>query len=82
MEAQAFDNSAGSPVIRRRLGRGLSALLGNGADADSQDSPGVIPMYQPSAAPAPGADDIALEMIERSPSQPRRDFDQIGRAHV
>ena len=78
MEAQAFDNSAGSPVIRRRLGRGLSALLGNGADADSQDSPGVIPMHQPSAAPAPGADDIALEMIERSPSQPRRDFDQAA----
>jgi len=78
MEAHAFDSTGGSSVVRRRLGRGLSALLGSGGDAEGAEGSGIIPMHQPSAAPAPGTDDIALEMIERSPSQPRRDFDQAA----
>jgi len=78
MEAHSFEGNVGSAQVRRRLGRGLSALLGGNGESEGQEGPGIIPMHQPSAAPAPGADDISLDQIERSPSQPRRDFDQAA----
>jgi len=40
--------------------------------------PATIPMHSSSAPPAPASDEIAMELIERNPFQPRRDFDQAG----
>lgn len=56
----------GSP--RRRLGRGLSALIGVG-------SVGETPEGQP-AVTAGDQSEIHVELIERNPYQPRKDFDQ------
>jgi ParB family chromosome partitioning protein len=47
---------------KRRLGRGLDALLGH---ADNGETP-----------PAPAADQVSIERIEHNPFQPRKDFDQ------
>lgn len=49
---------------RRRLGRGLNALIGIGSFGDG------------SVAPADNQSDIHVELIERNPFQPRVDFDQ------
>ncbi len=86
MNAQSAElNNGGQPSLKRRLGRGLNALLGQGADEDQELR--TIPMPQsPSgsqpevslAGTAPASDEIALELIERNPWQPRRDFDQAS----
>lgn len=55
----------GAHVARRRLGRGLNALLGNGS---SQKSPGTDEEQVQS-------DEVHVELIEPNPFQPRRDFD-------
>jgi ParB family chromosome partitioning protein len=57
---------------RRRLGRGLSALLGGGSD---------------NATPQPVADDrelrdVPLDQIDRNPFQPRQDFDDAALAEL
>ncbi|MEJ7594026.1 MAG: ParB/RepB/Spo0J family partition protein [Planctomycetaceae bacterium] len=76
MEAHAIDHEqGGQPNFKRRLGRGLNALLGNGSDEYVGQTPTTIPMHALSAPPAPASDEIAMELIERSPFQPRRDFD-------
>lgn len=66
----------GSNFVRRRLGRGLSALLGAGSPADAQS--GDIDS-SPSIAAAHGithdSSQIHIELIERNPFQPRKDFD-------
>ncbi len=77
MEAQAFDQNGGQAMFKRRLGRGLNALLGGG-DEEGASAPATIPMHPTSAPPAPGSDEIALELIERNPHQPRREFDQAS----
>lgn len=77
MEAQSAEYSSGQPVFKRRLGRGLNALLGS-VEEDSSDQPATIPMPSMSAPLIPGSDEIVLEQIERNPSQPRRDFDQVA----
>lgn len=77
MEAQSAEYSSGQPVFKRRLGRGLNALLGS-VEEDSSDQPATIPMPSMSAPLTPGSDEIVLEQIERNPSQPRRDFDQVA----
>jgi ParB family transcriptional regulator, chromosome partitioning protein len=56
------------PRLKRRLGRGLNALLGSG------------PTELPDAAPAiklhaPEQDEVSVELIERNPFQPRREFE-------
>lgn len=66
----------GQGFVRRRLGRGLSALLG-GTPADSMgdldDASPVIPL---SGRPAPvDPNQIHVELIDRNPFQPRKDFD-------
>lgn len=86
MNAQSAElNNGGQPSLKRRLGRGLNALLGQGADEEQELR--TIPMPQsPSgsqpevslAGTAPASDEIALELIERNPWQPRRDFDQAS----
>jgi ParB family transcriptional regulator, chromosome partitioning protein len=70
--------SEGQGFVRRRLGRGLSALLGSGPVAD----------VQPYSAESDGSLDAAgtrfasqdsslvhVDLIERNPFQPRKDFD-------
>lgn len=53
---------------RRRLGRGLSALLGSTAGADLPEG----------ASVAGDQSEIHIELIERNPFQPRKDFDQAA----
>lgn len=77
MEAQTIDQTGGG--LKRRLGRGLNALLGSsGPDDHEEPRAATIPMHAPSAPPAPGSDEISLELIERNPFQPRRDFEQTA----
>lgn len=71
MEDQQQDN--GSAMFKRRLGRGLNALLGNGGES-SESSGEERPMLR--LATPPSSDEIALELIERNPFQPRREFEQ------
>lgn len=62
---------------RSRLGRGLSALIGEveamsvrpAAPAAGDEKPG-----EPGAAPPARTDEIALDLIRRNPAQPRRHF--------
>jgi ParB family chromosome partitioning protein len=51
--------------VRRRLGRGLNALLGGGNDA---------PERAESATAVPDPNHIHVDLIERNPFQPRKDF--------
>lgn len=76
MDAQTIDQANGG--MKRRLGRGLSALLGGGMDESENSRPATIPMHAASAPPAPASDEISLELIDRNPFQPRRDFDQAA----
>jgi len=77
MDAQTVDQINGG--MKRRLGRGLNALLGSGSMEDSEGPrPATIPMHAASAPPAPASDEISLELIERNPFQPRRDFEQAA----
>ncbi len=76
MDAQTLDQANGG--MKRRLGRGLSALLGGGMDDSENPRPATIPMHSASAPPAPASDEISLELIDRNPFQPRRDFDQAA----
>jgi ParB family chromosome partitioning protein len=77
MDAQTIDQTNGG--MKRRLGRGLNALLGSSSMEDHEGPrPATIPMHAPSAPPAPASDEISLELIERNPFQPRRDFDQAA----
>ncbi len=75
-EGQAHDPNAGDERIvpQRRLGRGLSALLGRGDDEDS----GAEASHEEAAAPAVEAGCIHVELIDRNPFQPRKDFDEEG----
>lgn len=76
MDAQTIDQANGG--MKRRLGRGLSALLGAGMDESENSRPATIPMHASSSPPAPASDEISLELIDRNPFQPRRDFDQAA----
>jgi ParB family transcriptional regulator, chromosome partitioning protein len=67
----------GQGFVRRRLGRGLSALLGGSSPADgladSDDMAAVIPLGARAVTTDPNQ--IHVELIERNPFQPRKDFD-------
>ncbi len=62
-----MDDQFGSEQSRRRLGRGLSALLGANAGSEPQPATGATDSSQ-----------IHVELIDRNPFQPRRDFDQAA----
>ena len=63
-----------SQPARRRLGRGLSALLGGGDDGPAVG--GEALERQIEASPdKPDPNLISVELIERNPFQPRKDFD-------
>lgn len=77
MDEQAtltVDNPEDAPQdkgVRRRLGRGLNALLGGAVPEDQAQgevAEGEIPLR--------GADEIAVELIERNPFQPRKEFEK------
>lgn len=69
-ESQTVTTNEGeqSP-IKRRLGRGLNALLGGSHNEGSEASPAI-------RLHSPEQDEISVELIERNPFQPRREFDQ------
>ncbi|QDT45122.1 putative chromosome-partitioning protein ParB [Gimesia alba] len=59
---------------RRRLGRGLNALLGRGADSES-DNQGEGATGESAEVFVPAEQDqIDVDLIERNPYQPRQDF--------
>lgn len=65
------EGPSGQPApIRRRLGRGLNALLGGGG----QEEP--LEMAPPGLDSPTDASHINVELIERNPFQPRNDFDE------
>jgi ParB family chromosome partitioning protein len=73
-------------VVRRRLGRGLNALLGGHRD-DQDAAPETNYASAPPAAPVfidPGLDgsQISMEFIERNPYQPRKDFAEDAMAEL
>lgn len=55
-----------------RLGRGLSALMGE------IDAVGSVPTTEGKKAPATVSNEIDLELIRRNPAQPRRSFDEVA----
>lgn len=60
---------------RRRLGRGLNALLGRGGDPDAEHNQDGSPSEsQENPAPVESSDQIDIDLIERNPYQPRQDF--------
>jgi ParB family chromosome partitioning protein len=67
----------GQGFVRRRLGRGLSALLGGNTPADGMgDADGASAVIPMSARAVPtDSNHIHTELIERNPFQPRKDFD-------
>jgi ParB family chromosome partitioning protein len=86
-EAHSHDQSAGHPaeghadertVPMRRLGRGLSALLGGAEDDAAQNADG----SQAEETTAVETGHIHVELIERNPFQPRKDFDEEGIAEL
>src|SRR5262245_23478155 len=69
---------------RRRLGRGLSSLLGGGPVAIEVGSPTSPPSPAPADVPppAPGVSMLAVSSIVPNPAQPRRRFADNGMAQL
>lgn len=67
------------PAVRRRLGRGLSALLGNRGDAD--DETNTANATQPNAETGE-LQQILVEAIEPNPFQPREEFGEESLAEL
>lgn len=67
-QQQPIADTQEQPKLKRRLGRGLNALLGSGAEP--ADEAPAIRLHSPEQ------DEISIELIERNPFQPRRDFEQ------
>ncbi len=69
-EQQTISNSeTDNSSVKRRLGRGLNALLGS-APAAAPPANSAIKIHSPEQ------DEISVELLERNPFQPRREFDQ------
>jgi ParB family chromosome partitioning protein len=66
MDEQLGQDSAVPEPSRRRLGRGLNALLGTASMGGTDD------------ASTSSQAEISVELIERNPFQPRQDFDQTA----
>jgi ParB family chromosome partitioning protein len=63
----------GSGFVRRRLGRGLSALLGSASEESPQ--PSAAGAANESRISASDSSHVHVELIERNPFQPRKDFE-------
>ena len=73
-EDQQMDPTETPGAPRRRLGRGLNALLGRGGDSDS-DQQDDNPASEGQGVFVPAEQDqIDIDLIERNPYQPRQDF--------
>jgi ParB family chromosome partitioning protein len=75
------------PATRRKLGRGLGALLGEARReepliASSRDSAPGGPEAIPSARPAAGLVNVPVAAIEPHPEQPRRRFEEEALADL
>lgn len=70
------------PFPRRRLGRGLSSLLGDGGEMSDigSEMPTAIPM--PVGSETGEYQHISVDSIERSPFQPRREFEESALAEL
>lgn len=64
-------NATDKPKLKRRLGRGLNALLGS-TEAEAAENAAPVTLA------SPAADEISVELIERNPFQPRREFDRAA----
>jgi ParB family transcriptional regulator, chromosome partitioning protein len=64
------------PASKSRLGRGLGGLIAAAAPAAKHHDPAAKPAGGPSAAPAaaPGFQEIAVDLVEPSPYQARREI--------
>jgi ParB family transcriptional regulator, chromosome partitioning protein len=69
-----FDGQPGQGFVRRRLGRGLSALLGSG-QGESANGISAIPLASESRQEVADSNQVHVELIERNPFQPRKDFE-------
>lgn len=67
--APIANSESDQPTMKRRLGRGLNALLGSAPSSEASANP-AIKLH------SPDQDEISVELIERNPFQPRREFDQ------
>jgi len=65
----------GQGFVRRRLGRGLSALLGGGPAGDSLADVESQAATLTARAGNQDPNHVHVELIERNPFQPRKDFD-------
>lgn len=65
--AEAQSKQGSDSGSRRRLGRGLNALLGSSAESAAEPA---IRLHSPEQ------DEISVDLIDRNPYQPRREFDQ------
>ena len=69
----------GTNPLKRRLGRGLNALLGSGADTEDSSAAVAVEAVEAAAAEANlPTDEVAVELIERNPWQPRQQFAEDG----
>lgn len=69
MEQPIENHDGENPNIKRRLGRGLNALLGSQQEGETPQAPSL-------KLHSPEQDEISVELITRNPFQPRREFDQ------
>jgi ParB family chromosome partitioning protein len=73
----------GQGFVRRRLGRGLSALLGS---APGEGGPGTPSVHESAAshtsAVVSDPSHVHVELIERNPFQPRKDFETESLAEL
>jgi ParB family transcriptional regulator, chromosome partitioning protein len=65
----------GQGFVRRRLGRGLSALLGSAHDEGAPGTPVSTGSTGSRTAAVPDPSEVHVELIERNPFQPRKDFE-------
>ncbi len=84
MDVMAATSDQDRGTLKRRLGRGLNALLGS---SSADEIPESLPLAalgdrdEPSAVADESSvpsDEVALELIETNPHQPRKDFDEDG----
>ncbi|MCA9015013.1 MAG: ParB/RepB/Spo0J family partition protein [Planctomycetaceae bacterium] len=69
------EQSEAPGVPRRRLGRGLNALLGRGGmDSESDNQDAGMDAESAEAFVPSAQDQIDIDLIERNPYQPRQDF--------
>ncbi len=66
-----MDDQHDSPLPRRRLGRGLDALLGGAVHDGGTPHEDAVPISEP-------PNHIHVELIDRNPFQPRKEFEADG----